>query len=67
MSTVVDLSESEARDLLDLTQQSDISHAVKAAMAEYIRHAKRMQLKRLSGQVMVEDNWRELEARRDAT
>ena len=61
MSTVVDLNEAEARELLDLTQQPDLGGAVKMAMAEYIRHAKRMQLKRLSGKVTIEDNWRELE------
>lgn len=61
MSTVVDLNETEARELLDLTQQPDLAHAVKLAMAEYIRHAKRMQLKRLSGKVTLEDNWREQE------
>lgn len=59
MSTVVDLNETEARELLDLTQQPDLVHAVKLAMAEYIRHAKRMQLKRLSGKVTIEDHWGE--------
>jgi hypothetical protein len=61
MSTVVDLSEEELAELKALTQQTDATAAVRTAMAEYVRYARRQRLKELSGQVQMEDNWAELE------
>jgi hypothetical protein len=61
MSTFVDLSEQELAELKTLTRQSDAAAAIRMAMSEYVRYVRRQQLKELSGQVQMEDNWAELE------
>ena len=62
MSTTIDLSEQELVELRSFTNESDPATAVRVAMREYLRFARRMRLKELSGKVTMEDNWRELEA-----
>ena len=62
MPTVVDLTEQELTDLKDLTRQTDEAAAIRLAMTEYLRFARRMRLKELSGQVQMEENWQVLEA-----
>ena len=61
MVTSIELSEQELADLRDLTEQSDSTEAIRVAMRDYIRYARRMRLKPLSGQVEMIDNWIELE------
>jgi len=61
MVTSIELSEQELAELRDLTQQSDSMEAIRVAMRDYIRYARRMRLKQLSGQVDMIDNWRQLE------
>ena len=61
MSTVVELTEAELAELRQLTNQSDASTAVHAALTEYLRYIRRMQLKALSGRVEMQDGWRALE------
>jgi hypothetical protein len=62
MPTVVELTEQELAELKAYTNEADAASAVRSAMAEYLRLARRIQLKALSGQVSMEDNWRALEA-----
>ena len=62
MTTTVHLSDEELADLKELTKQSDPASAVRVAMHDYLRYARRMQLKELSGRVHIQDNWRDLEA-----
>ena len=62
MPTVVDLTEQVLADLKAFTRQKDEQAAIRAAMTEYLRFARRMQLKELSGQVQMEENWPALEA-----
>ena len=62
MPTMVDLTEQELSDLKDLTRQSDEAAAIRLAMTEYLRFARRLRLKELSGQVQMEENWPALEA-----
>ncbi len=62
MPTVVELTDQELADLKAFTRQQDAAAAIRSAMTEYLRFARRMQLKALSGQVQMEDNWRALEA-----
>jgi hypothetical protein len=62
MSTFIDLSEQELAELKALTKQADATAAVRSAMVEYLRLARRLELKTMSGQVPMEDNWRSLEA-----
>ncbi len=61
MVTSIELSEQELAELRDLTEQSDSMEAIRVAMRDYIRYARRMRLKHLSGQVEMIDNWRQLE------
>lgn len=61
MVTSIELSEQELAELRDLTEQSDSMEAIRVAMRDYIRYARRMRLKQLSGQVEMIDNWRQLE------
>jgi metal-responsive CopG/Arc/MetJ family transcriptional regulator len=60
MVTSIELSEQELAELRDLTEQSDSMEAIRVAMRDYIRYARRMRLKQLSGQVEMTDNWRQL-------
>ena len=61
MVTSIELSEQELAELRDLTEQSDSMEAIRVAMRDYIRYARRMRLKQLSGQVEMIDNWGQLE------
>ena len=61
MVTSIELSEQELAELRDLTEQNDSGEAIRVAMRDYIRYARRMRLKQLSGQVEMMDNWRQLE------
>ncbi len=61
MATSIELSEQELAELRDLTEQSDSMEAIRVAMRDYIRYARRMRLKQLSGKVEMIDNWRQLE------
>ena len=61
MVTSIGLSEQELAELRDLTEQSDSMEAIRVAMRDYIRYARRMRLKQLSGQLEMTDNWRQLE------
>ena len=61
MVTTIELSEQQVAELRELTQQNDSTEAIRVAMRDYIRYARRMRLKRLSGEVAMIDNWRQLE------
>lgn len=61
MTTSVDLTDEELAGLKELTQQATASAAVRAAMLDYLRSARRARLRGLSGRVTMEDNWREFE------
>jgi hypothetical protein len=63
MTTMLDLTEKELSELKDLTKETDPSAALRLALVEYIRYAKRLRLKELSEQVEMHDIWRELEQR----
>lgn len=62
MSTNVELTEQELAELKRFTNESDAAVAVRRAMSEYLRFARRMRLKELSGRVEMDDNWHALEA-----
>ena len=62
MSTTVDLSPEMLADVKALTRLEDDSAAIRQAMSEYVRYARRMALKAVSGKVEMQDNWSELEA-----
>jgi hypothetical protein len=62
MTATINLNDDEVNDLRDLTKVGDVAGAVRCALDEYRRYARRMRLKELSGQVGMDDNWRALEA-----
>jgi hypothetical protein len=62
MPTIVDITEQELADLKAFTKETDTVAAVRLAMKEYLRLARRIELKSMSGQVEMEDNWQNLEA-----
>jgi hypothetical protein len=62
MPTIVDITEQELAELKAFTKETDTIAAVRLAMTEYLRLARRMQLKAMSGQVEMVDNWQSLEA-----
>jgi hypothetical protein len=62
VTTTVHLTEEELAELKELTKLDDPAKAVRAAMQDYLRYARRLQLKHLSGRVHMQDNWQELEA-----
>ena len=62
MIATVELTDAELADLRALTHAADAQSAVRSALDEYRRYARRMRLKELSGQVAMDDNWRALEA-----
>ena len=61
MTAVLDLSEKELLELKTFTKENDTTVALRLAFNEYIRYAKRMRLRELSDQVVMQDNWQELE------
>lgn len=61
MTAQVHLTDEELNDLRELTHVADAEGAVRTALTEYRRYAQRMQLKDLSGQVTMEENWRATE------
>jgi len=61
MTASVNLSAEEIAEIQALTKQGDLSEAIHTAMVEYVRYARRQELKTLSGRVEMQDNWRELE------
>lgn len=62
MSISIELSGSELTDLQQVTRQSDQAEAVKLAVREYLRLSRLRELIAVSGQIEMEDNWRQLEA-----
>ena len=52
MTAMVELTPEEIAEIKALTDQSDAGAAIRAAMREYLRHARRQQLKALR------DAWR---------
>ena len=61
MTTVIDLTPEEIAELKTLTSEAETAAAVRKAMTEYLRYARRQRLKAISGHVEMQDNWEGLE------
>ena len=61
MTATVNLTAEEIAEIQALTNQNDVGEAIRTAMVEYVRYARRQELKTLSGRVEMQDNWRALE------
>lgn len=62
MSITVQLTEQELAELRAFTNEAEDTEAIRSAMREYLRLARRLKLKASSGQVEMDDNWQSLEA-----
>ncbi len=62
MPAAITFTDEELTTLQELTDEHDPSAAVRAAVTEFVRHARRMRLIQLSGQVTMDDNWKDCEA-----
>lgn len=60
MRTTLDLEEDLLQQLLEISKARTKSRAVNLAIADYVRRQKRQQLKKLSGRLRLEENWRAL-------
>jgi len=63
MNVFIDLTPEEIAELKTVTNQSDLAAAVRTAVTEYLRYARRQRLKSLSGRVKMQENWHDLEGR----
>jgi len=61
MTATVHLTDEELQDLRELTHVDSAEGAVRTALDEYRRFARRMLLKEMSGKVAMQDNWRVME------
>ncbi|MGA3172133.1 MAG: hypothetical protein ABSE62_14090 [Chthoniobacteraceae bacterium] len=62
MTATVQLTDEEIKDLCDLTRVDNAEGAVRSALDEYRRYARRMRLKEISGQLAMGENGRNIEA-----
>ncbi len=62
MTATISLSDDDLTSLRDLTHVDDAEGAVRFALDEYRRYARPLRLEELSGQVVMDDNWRALES-----
>jgi hypothetical protein len=62
MAALISLTEQELAELKTYTRETDDTAAVRSAVAAYLRLARRLQLKELSGKIEMDDNWRMLKA-----
>ena len=61
MTIEIDLSDELLIEIRNFTNSADTSQAVRIAMEEYLRSARRQRLREIPGKVTMTDNWRELE------
>jgi hypothetical protein len=61
MTATVQLTDDELNDLCELTREPSAERAVRVALDEYRRHARRMLLKDASGKILMQDNWKVME------
>ena len=62
MRTTLTINDMQAKDLMQATGQSSAVAAIRLALDDYLRQARKKKVLALRGQVQVEDNWRDLRA-----
>ncbi len=62
MRTTLTIDDVQAEDLMQATGQSSAVAAIRQALDDYLRQARKKKVLALRGQVQVEDNWRDLRA-----
>ena len=61
MTTSIQLSDLEERELCEVTQQTDVANAIRTAVSEHIRFVRRQQLMDLAGKIEMSDAWRDMD------
>ncbi len=62
MRTTLTIDDMQAEDLMQATGQSSAVAAIRQALDDYLRQARKKKVLALRGQVQIEDNWRDLRA-----
>ncbi len=61
MRTTVNVELDLLEDVKRLTGEARLGRAVNAALVEFVRQQSIAQLRRLAGNIEIEDNWQEME------
>lgn len=62
MRTTLTIDDVQAQDLMQATGQSSAVAAIRQALDDYLRQARKKKVLALRGQVQIDDNWRQLRA-----
>ena len=62
MRTTLTIDDILAQDLMQATGQSSAVAAIRQALDDYLRQARKKKVLALRGQVQIDDNWRDLRA-----
>jgi Bacterial antitoxin of type II TA system, VapB len=62
MRTTLTIDDVQAEDLMQATGQNSAVAAIRQALDDYLRQARKKKVLALRGQVQIEDNWRDLRA-----
>ena len=62
MRTTLTINDNQVKDLMQITGQSSAITAIRQALDDYLRQARKKKVLALRGQVQIADNWRELRA-----
>ena len=62
MRTTLTIDDMQAEDLMQATGQTSAVAAIRQALEDYLRQARKNKVLALRGQVQVADNWRHLRA-----
>ena len=62
MRTTLTIDDMQAEDLMQATGQTSAVAAIRQALDDYLRQARKKKVLALRGQVQIEDNWRDLRA-----
>lgn len=62
MRTTLTIDDIQVEDLMQATGQSSAVAAIRQALDDYLRQARKKKVLALRGRVQIEDNWRDLRA-----
>lgn len=62
MRTTITIDDNQVKDLMQITGQNSAVTAIRQALGDYLRQARKKKVLALRGQVQIADNWREMRA-----
>ncbi len=62
MRTTITIDDNQVKDLMQITGQNSAVTAIRQALDDYLRQARKKKVLALRGQVQIADNWREMRA-----